>query len=331
MGSLLEIPKTEIFFLIVLLIALSYPIAALLERITSNIFSRILYTISSAWMGTVFFILFLLIIYAILSLAFNVPKMMAGIIIITLALILTAYSIFNGFLLNISEIEIPLDGIKDDVRVVQLSDIHIGSIRNSGFLERVVKKTNSLNPDIVLITGDMVDGSAKLHKHTFCALNRINAPFLFVTGNHEIYEGLEEVFRVLDPTNLEMLSNEKFEFKGIQIIGVNYSFDQDHLKNMLHRLKIEKNKPSILMYHLPQGLDIANEAGVDLQLSGHTHNGQIFPFSLLVKLVFPYNNGLYEYNGTYLYVSQGTGTWGPPMRLGSKNEITLIKLTKKVP
>jgi len=178
---------------------------------------------------------------------------------------------------------------------------------------------------------DMVDGSAQLHKHTFCALNKIKAPFLFVTGNHETYEGLEEVFRVLNPTNIKMLSNEMFEFNGIQIIGVNYSFDQDHLKNMLHSLKIEKSKPSILMYHLPQGLDVANEAGVDLQLSGHTHNGQIFPFSLLVKLLFPYNNGLYEYNGTCLYVSQGTGTWGPPMRLGSKNEITLIKLTKKVP
>ncbi|MBM4241719.1 MAG: metallophosphoesterase [Euryarchaeota archaeon] len=329
MSNLLQVSKSEIFYIFLFIIAFSYPVAALLERMMSNILTRILYTISSAWMGMVFFILFFLIIYGILSLGLKIPTVIAGAVIVILASILSIYSILNGFSLNIEEIEVPLKNIESgesEMRVVQLSDIHIGSIRNSGYLKRIVDKTNNLKPDIVLITGDMVDGSARLHKHTFCAIDEIKAPVLFVTGNHEIYEGLNEVSRVLKPTKIKILQNEMIEFNAIQIVGVDYSFDRDHLLRVLKGLRIQKNKPTILMYHFPQGLNVASEAGVNLQLSGHTHAGQIFPFNMLVRLIFPYFKGLYEYNGTYLYVSQGTGTWGPPMRLGSRNEITLIKL-----
>jgi uncharacterized protein len=110
---------------------------------------------------------------------------------------------------------------------------------------------------------------------------------------------------------------------------VEYSFEKDHLKNSLSKLEIDDEKPSILLYHLPTGLKVVNSAGIDLQLSGHTHNGQMMPFNFLVKLMFPYMTGLYEYKGSKLYVSQGTGTWGPPMRLGSNCEITLLKLKKE--
>ena len=127
-------------------------------------------------------------------------------------------------------------------------------------------------------------------------------------------------------TKLRILRNELVVFNQIQVIGVEYSFEHDHLKNTLKRLKINYDTPSILLYHIPKGLKEANEVGIDLQLSGHTHNGQIMPFNFLVKLMFPYINGLYEYKGTKLYVSPGTGTWGPPMRIGSNCEITLIKL-----
>jgi len=193
-------------------------------------------------------------------------------------------------------------------------------------MERIVGETIKLNPDVVFITGDMVDGSARLHKHTFKAINRLKMPVFFVTGNHETYEGMDEVFRVLEGSNLKILSGEVIDFKGVQVVGVNYSFERNHLQNTLNQLKIEKEKPSILLYHLPQELESTHAAGIDLQLSGHTHNGQMIPFNYLVKLMFPYIRGLYDYKGTKLYVSQGTGTWGPPMRLGSRCEITLINL-----
>ncbi len=326
MSFLLGLPMDNGFYIIMLIAALSYPVATMIERMVSNTFTRVFYTAASAWMGISFYLLFFLIIYAVLSLFFKVPRESSGILIAILTTVISAYAIYNSYLLKNSEIELSLNGLKEDLRAVHLSDIHIGSIRNSGYLERIVHETNKLNPDVVFITGDMVDGSARLHKHTFKAINSLKAPTFFVTGNHETYEGLDEVFRVLESTKLKILQNELVEFRGMQVIGVGYSFERNHLKNTLSQLEIKDEKPSILLYHLPRELKEASEAGINLQLSGHTHNGQMIPFNFLVKLIFPYINGLYEYQETRLYVSQGTGTWGPPMRLGSRCEMTLIKL-----
>lgn len=325
-AALFSIPKTTGFYVLLVLVAISYPVGAAIERMVSNLFSRTLYTISSAWMGISLFLIYFMVLYAIIAMFFKISPMTAGIIIIVLTGILSAYSIINSLFLDIKEIEIPIKGLNGDIRAVQLSDIHIGSIRNSGYMERIVDETNKLNPDMVFITGDMVDGSARLHCETFDALNRIKAPVFFVTGNHEIYEGLDEVSRVLEGTKIRVLKNEMVELQGLQIIGVEYSMENGYLQHTLSHIPFEKDKPSVLMYHLPRELKAANEAGIGLQLSGHTHNGQMYPFNLLVKLMFPYINGLYEYRGTRLYVSPGTGTWGPPMRLGSRCEITLIEL-----
>ncbi len=329
MSFLLGLPMDNGFYIIMIIAAISYPLATIIERIVSNNYSRIFYTAASAWMGISFYLLFFLIIYLVLSFLFPVPRETAGITIAILTTIISAYAIYNSYFLKISQIEIPIKGLKEDLRAVHLSDIHIGSIRNSGYMERIVNETNKLDPEVVFITGDMVDGSAKLHKHTFKAIDSFKAPAFFVTGNHETYEGLDEVFRVLGGTNLKILQSELVEYKGIQVIGVGYSFEKDHLKNSLSKMEIKDEKPSILLYHLPRGLEEVNMAGINLQLSGHTHNGQMIPFNFLVKLMFPYITGLYQYKGTKLYVSQGTGTWGPPMRLGSNCEITLITLKKE--
>ena len=326
MAFLLGFFQTNFMYSLIIIASASYPIAMFIERNVSNIYTQILYTIASIWMGISFFVLFLLIIYEILNFIFIIPAFIAGVVILVFSSLLTFYSLIHALMIQIKEIEIPFSGISTDLRIVQLSDIHIGSIRNSGYMERIVKKTNDLNPDIVLITGDMVDGSARLHKKTFCAIDNIKGPVLFVIGNHELYEGFDEVYRVLTPTKMMILRNEIFEFQGIQIIGVDYSFEKNHLENVLTGLKINKTLPSVLMYHVPQGVEVSNKFGINLQLSGHTHQGQIFPFNLLVKLIFPHFKGLYKFKKTYIYVSAGTGTWGPPMRLGSSNEISLITL-----
>jgi predicted MPP superfamily phosphohydrolase len=325
-AALFNLPHNTTYYILLILMAISYPAAAMIERNVSNGFTRAFYTISSAWMGIALFLIYIMVIYGILFLFFKISPSNAGIVIVVLAGILSVYSIINSFFLDIKEIEIPISGLKENLRVVQLSDIHIGSIRNSGYMERIVEETNKLEPDLVLITGDMVDGSARLHTHTFSAINKFKSPVFFVTGNHESYEGLDEVKRILKSTKIKILENEMFEFGELQIIGVDYSMEGQHLKKTLSNIRFEKSKPSILLYHLPKELEEASDAGINLQLSGHTHNGQIYPFNFLVKLMFPYMTGLYEYEGTFLYVSEGTGTWGPPMRLGSRCEITLIRL-----
>jgi uncharacterized protein len=315
-----------IFYTLLIIAAISYPVAAMIERVVSNNLTRIFYTSASAWMGISFYILTFMAIYWLISFIIKVPGEYAGIIIIGLSAVLSVYSLINSLYLDVNHIEIPLKGMKKDMKVVQLSDIHIGSIRNSKYMESIVEKTNEIDPEIVFITGDMVDGSARLHTETFSSINKLKAPVFFITGNHETYEGLDEVFRVLRNTDMTVLRDQMVECKGIQLIGVEYSFERNHMENLLSSIKIDSDKPSIILYHLPRELKTVANAGIGLQLSGHTHAGQMFPFNYLVRLMFPYMRGIYKYKGAYLHVSPGTGTWGPPMRLGSRCEITVIDL-----
>jgi uncharacterized protein len=314
------------FYTFLIIAAISYPLAAMIEKVVSNNFTRIFYTLASAWMGISFYLLTIMGIYWIVSFFIKIPGEMAGIIIITISAVLSGYSILNSNYIEVKELKIPLKGLKRGFKAVQLSDIHIGSIRNSGYLNKVVEKTNEIDPEVIFITGDMVDGSAKLHTHTFSAINKLKAPVFFIIGNHEAYEGLDEVFRVLNGVDMEILRDQMVEFNGIQIIGVEYSFERNHMETVLSKIKLDPDKPSIVLYHTPTELVASAEAGIGLQLSGHTHAGQMLPFNYLVRLMFRYMKGIYKYKDTYLYVSPGTGTWGPPMRLGSRCEITIIDL-----
>lgn len=314
------------FYTLLIIAAVSYPLAAIIERLVSNNITRIFYTLASSWMGISFYVLTFMAFYWVVSFFIKIPGEMAGIILIGLSALLSGYSLLNSNSLRIKHVKIPLKGLKNGVKAVQLSDIHIGSIRNSGYLEKVVEKTNELNPEVVFITGDMVDGSARLHTHTFSAINKLEVPVFFIMGNHETYEGLDEVLKVLKGVNMEILRDQMVEFNGIQIIGVEYSFERNHMEKVLSKIKLDQNKPSIVLYHTPTELEATADAGVGLQLSGHTHAGQMLPFNYLVRLMFRYMSGIYKYKGTYLYVSPGTGTWGPPMRLGSRCEITVIDL-----
>ncbi|MDD3984603.1 MAG: metallophosphoesterase [Methanobacterium sp.] len=122
-------------------------------------------------------------------------------------------------------------------------------------MEKIVKKTNKLNPEIIFITGDMVDGSVRLDTTTFNVINKLKAPIFFINGNHEIYEGLDEIFRILKKTNMKILRDELYEYNGIQIIGIEYSYKSNHMKKVISQLKINSEIPLILLYHLPHGLN----------------------------------------------------------------------------
>lgn len=326
LGGLMEI-KRNILYLWIVLVTFSLPIAMYSERIFPNILSRIFYTLAVFWMGILLLTLCSLLIYEIISYFHPLPQ--AGIIISILVSALSIISIINASTIVVKEVEVPIKNLKNKITIVQLSDIHLGTIRNSGFLEKIIKKTNQLDPDIVMITGDLVEGNAGLYKNMFNDFNKLKAPIYFVTGNHEVYEGADKVYAILNDTKVKALRNEVVDFGDIQIIGVEFSEDKDQLKKELEKLNIDETKPAVLMYHYPEGIEEAKKAKIDLQLSGHTHFGQIFPFNLLVMTRFKYIKGLYDLGSMFLHVSPGTGTWGPYMRLGSRNEITLIKLVAK--
>jgi len=318
-------------FYIALALGFSLPLSLFFEKRAPNIITWIFYTASSIWLGLTAMLFFFVVSFDIANLFLSMPAYESGLAIIILTIILGTYSIVNAQFITIKKVNIPFGKLKTKKakkarRFVQLSDIHMGTIRNLSFLMRIVNKTNELKPDFVVITGDLVDGSAPLRGHMFDALNKISCPVFYVTGNHEFYEGFSYVYDLLKSTKLRILDGEMIEYDGIQIIGCGYSMAKNHLKNALEKLKIDDTKPSILLYHVPTEINAAVAKKISLMLSGHTHNGQIFPFNILVKLAFRHAYGLRKYDDTNVYVSCGTGTWGPPMRLGSRNEITVFEL-----
>jgi predicted MPP superfamily phosphohydrolase len=211
-----------------------------------------------------------------------------------------------------------------------MSDLHLGTIKNEKFLKKISTKINNLNPDIVLITGDLIDGTAPLSDNIIKKIDKIKSPIYYVIGNHEIYDGLERIIKIISKTKIKPLRDKAISFKGLQIIGLDYlegvKLEDNLLETKLSRIKLNKNKPSILLYHSPLNINKLNDLGIDLQLAGHTHGGQIFPFHLLVRLAFRNYRGLHKFKRTTQYISEGTGTWGPTMRVLSSSEIALINL-----
>lgn len=319
-----------LFYVLMVLLAASFPVMSIIARYSNNVLTRIFYTLSGIWLGALFIAFWVLLIYEVIRLFFNLSPVTAGIVVFVVVIFLVVYSVISASFVSVKEVKVRVKNLDKELKVVQISDVHIGTVHNEEYLQKIVDKINKVNPDIVLITGDLFDGGGDVTKETLAPLNNISAKIFFTTGNHEQYEGLDDVFAVLKTTKVNVLRNEIVNYKEIQIIGVdNPSNEFSKTIDALSRIKINKSKPSILMYHPPSGYEDAKKAGISLQLSGHAHDGQIFPLNYLWKLFYPKVYGLYDLNGTYLYISAGTGTWGPPMRLGSRSEITVIKLVKK--
>jgi len=319
--GLLGIKRRLVFTALLLFLTFSFIGAMILERRFGNSLTRALYILASHWMGTGLILLSCLVVYEVINFFSKLPTPLGGVAVLLVAAVLSIYAMINARLIRIKTVDIPATV---DIDIVQLSDIHLGSV-NSNFLARVVKKTNSLNPDVVVITGDLVDSHHRLDRIALAQLNDIKAPVFFVIGNHERYAGLKKVMSLLDTTKLRTLRNESVDFGPVQFIGID---DENDIGRWLKHIEINVGKFVVLLYHRPGGIKAASEAGVDLMLVGHTHSGQIFPFNFYVHGLFGYIRGLYRHENMYLYVSSGTGTWGPRMRLGSKSEITLIKVGK---
>jgi uncharacterized protein len=317
----------ESVWLIALILSALFPLATFLDNALHSHLTRIFYITSAVWVGFVFLMLSTLLLFEIVNIFYPIfHKVMFGWGIIIFVAALTVFSIINAS--NVIVKETSIGGFGKNITAVQLSDLHIGTVRDKTFLNNVVDKTNSLNPDVVFITGDLADGSGKLTKADFSPLKKIKVPVYFIMGNHDQYEGESSVTHLLEGTNVIILNDRMENFKGIQIIGLDYTENKAAIESKLSSMKINSSKPSILLNHAPVGYVEAQKAGITLQLSGHTHAGQIFPFTLGAKLVHPKDKGLYKMGDFSLYVSQGTGTWGPPMRLGTEAEITLLHLLK---
>ncbi|MFC1475812.1 metallophosphoesterase [Candidatus Zixiibacteriota bacterium] len=290
-------------------------------------------------LGFHIYLTLLLLMLDALRLVIRLPDRLTAWTAVSVAVVLTTVGVWRAGTLDVNEVEIPIEGLERDVTLMHISDVHLGHQRGRAYLERIVHETNRLEPDLVLINGDLVDANSALEPGVLSALARFDAPTYFTTGNHELSVDTERALEIITSHGVRILHNEVVEIHGLQLVGLDYmnadenTFDMQMrnvnkltIKEELPKIPLVDGKPVVLMHHSPVGLEYVSARGVALMLSGHTHAGQFFPATLITPLLFPINKGLHVRGGTYFFVSQGAGTLGPRMRLGSSNEIDLIRL-----
>ena len=238
--------------------------------------------------------------------------------------VVSAYGVFNACTRQVRYVAVDAPASLKGKRLAQISDIHIGS-RGSALLERVVEELDALDPDYIAITGDLVDMRG-ITSDDLSPLARLRAPTVFCIGNHERYVDVADICARLEAHGIEVLRNTSTVIDGIQFVGIDDAERRDQVARHIDEISAAPDTYRVLLYHRPDGAEAAAAWGIDLMLTGHTHRGQIFPFNFLVQRVFPRLYLSYEVADMHLYVSPGTGTWGPILRLGSKCEITLFEL-----
>ena len=320
------------------ILSVSFVAASLLAHRYFNPMIRAIYTIASVWLGLVSFFFLAAcacwIVYgAPLLFGVHLEKRMIAAVCFGLGLLAGISAIVNAAWTRVVRVTVKLPNLPAAWRgrtAALVSDLHLGHVRNSGFLRRIVRKLSSLRPDVLFIPGDMYDGTAVDLERLAIPWAEFSAPLgsYFITGNHEEFTSPGKYLDAVRQAGIRVLENEKIVLDGLQIAGVDYrdSVNVERFRSILRQMELDRNVASILLVHNPNHLPVAAEAGISLQLSGHTHRGQYFPFTAIVSRIYgKYAYGLNRFGDLAIYTSCGAGTWGPPMRLGSNPEIVLIR------
>ena len=346
-------PRGKILIPLLLLIMAAYPVGRILQAfISPGITIKIIIAAGSyylAFMAYAFFLVLFMDIYRLLSSFSFLPLLGTTLqaqiwkVGICLIIVLISFGSLNARKARIVtlSLEMPLGNPAiDSLCAVAVSDIHVGPFINSSRIRGLVDKINGLSPDIVFLVGDIVDESisAAAEEGLTEELKRIKAPLgiYAVPGNHEYYAGIEDVQKYLSRGGVRLLRDEFVVIKDSLILVGREDIMANRLGEEKRRPLSEilreapKNLPIIVLDHTPINLEEATSQGVVLQLSGHTHNGQMWPFNLITRLIFEKSWGLLQKENTLIYVSCGYGTWGPPVRIGSTPEIILLNLTLNV-
>lgn len=326
-------------------------IVRVVEKLGMESLSRLLAYAGYVWMGGLFLFVccsFIIDLYRFLLLTgtyfFNtdfakwtLSPRSAFLVALTVSVLVTAYGYFEALNIKTERITIKTSKIPKELgrfRIVQISDVHLGLIVGEGRLERILKEVRSENPDILVATGDLLDGQVDNISKMADKFRLIKPPYgkFAVTGNHEFYAGLKKSLSFMKEAGFIILRGATHDIRGVVLVagvddeagkrfGLSEEMDEVELLSNL-----SKDRFVLLLKHRPL-FDQGSEGLFDLQLSGHTHGGQIFPFSLIIKMLYPIHAGLLALNkDTFLYASRGAGTWGPPIRFLAPPEVTVIDL-----
>jgi hypothetical protein len=298
----------------------------------------VLYKGAAAWMGFLSF-LFLAALCSWVLLGFaslagvgiDFHRMVEG--LFALAIALGVYGIWNASWTRITRARVRLQNLPDAWRgrkAALITDVHLGHVRNRGFLQRLIAKVLRETPDLIFIAGDLFDGTAIDAARAAEPLNRLTAPHgvFFVAGNHEQFGDDSKYLNAIAATGVRVLTNERVNVDGLQIVGVPYrdAATNGGLASVLRRLPLDPKRASILLTHAPDDPATAEALGFSLQLSGHTHLGQFIPWSWMARRIYrEFVYGLSRIGRMQVFTSSGAGTWGPPLRLGSNPEIVLLE------
>ena len=320
------------------LLSVSFVLASLLAWRSSHLVVRVLYTISAVWLGTLSFCFLAAcwcwVIYGgarLFGLHPNPRELVS--VLFAIALLASLYGIVNAAWTRVRRVSVKLPNLPESWRgrvAALVTDTHLGHVRGSRFMRRIVTTLMRLRPDIVFIAGDMYDGTVARVRELAQPWARLAAPqgAFFVLGNHEEFTDSAKYLDAVEHSGVRVLNNEKVTVDGLQIVGVHYrdSTNDDHFRSVLRQADVDRDRASILLTHAPDRLQIAEEEGFSLQLSGHTHGGQFFPFTWITSRIYgKFVYGLQRLGNLLVYVSYGAGTWGPPLRLGTTPEIVLIQ------
>jgi predicted MPP superfamily phosphohydrolase len=320
------------------LLSVSFVAASLLAFRYTNPALRAFYRAAAVWMGLVSF-LFLAavsawIIFGVARLAdLNVNFHQTVELLFGAAIMAGLYGVFNASWTRITRTTVRLENLPAAWRgrsAALISDVHLGHVRNGGFLRRLVAKTLREEPDAIFVAGDLYDGTAIDERRAAEPLNELVAPqgVYFVAGNHEQFGDDSRYLNAIAAAGVRVLSNEKVEVDGLQIIGVPYrsATQNGQFESVLRAIGLDRDRASILLTHAPDHPEIAEAAGVSLQLSGHTHLGQFLPWSWMARRIYrQFVYGLSRIGKMQVFTSSGAGTWGPPLRLGSNPEIVMLQ------
>lgn len=337
--------KTKLSLKIFLLVNLAGIAGYLLSRYYVDV-PNWLYFLFSIPIGILFLLFSTAVIYDVSRVALHyTPISVKRRLFFKKSLDISALAIASSFSLKamyearhveLEKVDVKIKGLHQSYKIIQLSDIHIGGLIDANFIREIVQRVNALKPDLVVITGDLVDmeiDKIKMPLEELKGLHSLYGTF-FIVGNHEYFHGIEGIIKKVKSLGIRVLENENVyigeENKGFNLAGVYDIFGYrvgHHLPDINAALKNKKDVPTILLAHQPKFIEEVKDS-VDLVLSGHTHGGQLFPFQYLVQLQQPYISGLHQHTKELqIYVNKGTGFWGPPMRLGASSEITEITIS----
>lgn len=323
-----------------LVLSSTFVVAALLSFRFANLLVDVIYWFAAIWLGVMNFLVVAAclawIVDSILAMgperaALHTLRPAIISVLFTAAFIVAMYGLINAQLIRRRRIKIRLPNLPPQWKgrtALIVSDLHLGNIHRQRFARRIANLARKLAPEIVFIPGDLFDGGREEPEWLAQPLFEMRPPLgtYCVLGNHDEFAGALRCAHALQNGGFHVLQEESVEVDGLTVIGISYrqSTRPVHLRAFLGRLQLN-GSASILMQHVPNRLPIIEEAGISLQLSGHTHGGQIFPFSWITHRAFGrFAYGLKNHGNLQVYTSSGVGTWGPPMRVGTHPEVVLL-------